>query len=179
MIKCRAFKPRCLASWPAMGEVTRGEGPMRTAAVAGLVVMTIVGVRLEAQTPASDEQQIRAQIQRLDAGASAVTNVRQDLYTDTSIGWSNRTKHPSGFYKDREAVRADLTGPLERNNMSQKTTPERIVISKGGDMAYEYSTFALSFEDERGPRRLEGAALRVWQKEGADWKIAAAFQRPY
>jgi ketosteroid isomerase-like protein len=133
-------------------------------------------------TPAAGtaEQQIRAQIQKIDAAANPYAGTdRQALLSESAITWSNRTQHPSGFYKDRQQALADSIGPADRKNSTLKTSPERIVIAKGGDMAYEYSTFTLSYDDARGHRQLEGALLRIWQNDGAAWKVAAVFQRPY
>ena len=66
-----------------------------------------------------------------------------------------------------------------RKNEAQKTTPQKIVVAKGGDMAYEYSTLRLRFDDNTGHQERSGALLRVWQNEGGVWKAAAIFQRPY
>ncbi len=46
-------------------------------------------------------------------------------------------------------------------------------------MAWEYSTFSIAYDDDRGHREANGALLRVWKKEANAWKIAAQFQRPY
>jgi ketosteroid isomerase-like protein len=60
-----------------------------------------------------------------------------------------------------------------------KTTPQRIEVSQATDMAYEYSTFVLSFDDDAGHHQNTGALLRVWKQEQGTWKIAAQFMRPY
>jgi ketosteroid isomerase-like protein len=76
-------------------------------------------------------------------------------------------------------MNADLQVASGRRNQVTKTTPNRIVVARGGEMAHEYSTFHLSFDDEKGHTELDGAMLRVWQLQGNRWVIASEFRRPY
>ena len=61
-----------------------------------------------------------------------------------------------------------------------KTDVQRIVIADSKDLAYEYSKFTLTFDTKDGKHfNFDGGTLRVWQKQGGEWKIAAMFLRPY
>ena len=60
------------------------------------------------------------------------------------------------------------------------TTPQRIVVSDSKDLAYEYSNFIMEFDTKAGKDiRFDGAGLRIWQKQGDEWKQAAMFVRPF
>jgi len=53
-------------------------------------------------------------------------------------------------------------------------------VAKSGDLAYEFSNSELSFDLKNGTREiLPTSILRVWRKEGGEWKIAAWFSRPH
>jgi ketosteroid isomerase-like protein len=65
-------------------------------------------------------------------------------------------------------------------SQKNKTTVRRIEIAKSGDLAYEFSDSELSFDLKDGKREsFPTSALRVWKKEGGEWKVAAQFSRPH
>ena len=70
-----------------------------------------------------------------------------------------------------------VPGSTEHNT----TTVVRVEVAKAGDMAYEYSNGQLNFKLKEGNRDVSfpSSLLRVWRKEGADWKVAAWFARPH
>jgi ketosteroid isomerase-like protein len=139
-------------------------------------VMSVIGIA--AQPPSAAEQQIRDQIAKLDA-TPATPESRRDLYMKDAVFWSNAYSKPHSGDEPLDAVRADMQAAPGRRNQMAKTSPKRIIVAKGGDMAHEYSTFRLSFDDDKGHSDLEGAVLRVWQLQEGRWRIAAEFRRPY
>jgi hypothetical protein len=94
--------------------------------------------------------------------------------TKDAVIWTGASSKPL----TKETDKPDLVAPNRRNNVF-KTTVQRVDVSQAGDMAYEYSTFSIAYDDDRGHREATGALLRVWKKDGGTWKIAAQFQRPH
>ena len=141
-----------------------------------LVASVLVVAALVAITTAqsgSAEQQIRAQIAKLG------TSINPRVYTPDAIFWSGAYSKPIRRSDSEASTRSVLIGAPGRKNVEATDSPEKIVVSQGGDMAYEYGTFKLKFDDNVGHHDLQGALLRVWQKIGGEWKIVAHFQRPY
>ena len=59
----------------------------------------------------------------------------------------------------------------ERQNFSNKRRIERIVVSKAGDMAYEFGYTDLSWDTpEKKHICFEASYLRVWRKINGEWK---------
>ena len=68
----------------------------------------------------------------------------------------------------------------KRKNWSQTSNPERIVVSKSGDMAYEYGTSSVSFDDPDGKHvAFQAGYLRVWKPVEGQCRVAALMARPY
>jgi ketosteroid isomerase-like protein len=67
-----------------------------------------------------------------------------------------------------------------RENESYGDTPQRIVVSASGDMAYEYGTSHVTYNDKPSGKREDftAAYLRVWKAEGASCKLAAMMVQP-
>jgi Domain of unknown function (DUF4440) len=69
----------------------------------------------------------------------------------------------------------------KRKNQKNRTKVERLEVAASGDMAWEYSTGVLEYDVDDGSSKhakFETASLRVWKKEGGQWKVAALFVRP-
>jgi hypothetical protein len=97
-------------------------------------------------------------------------------YLPDRIFWSGAYKRPvvgAERAKPRSgpgAVENRVPG-LQKN----KTEVIRIVVADGRDLAY-----TLEFDVKSGEQfSLDTGVLRVWQKQGGDWKIAAVFVRSY
>jgi len=135
----------------------------------------ILSTLFNAQSPPTDEQQIRALISNYDAGQT------EGMWTKDRIFWSGAIKRPVIGSQQAEEVPSDRA-PSARKPRSQRnhTTPDRIEIAKSGDMAYEFSNSELSSELKDGQKeRFPTSVLRVWKKEAGEWKIAAMFARPH
>jgi ketosteroid isomerase-like protein len=134
-----------------------------------------VSVLLNATTAAAQsnaaEQAIRAQIEKRDGrGADSV-------YRKESIFWSGAYSKPQ--VTGRAVNPTELLAAPGRKNVLGKTQVEKIVVATSGDMAYEYSTFTLAFDDDTGHHDRKGAVLCVWQRVDGQWLTAAEFRRPY
>src|SRR4029453_675421 len=142
---------------------------MKTTGVAIGLVLALSAI-ISAQTAQSDEQQIRALIAKYDSGQSGIG-------TKDRIFWSGAYKRPGISPPRGEEVPSDRR-VSERKPDSQRnqTTPMRIEIAKSGELAYEVSDTIVSFEMKDGKKvSLPGSVMRVWRKEGGQWKIAAQF----
>jgi hypothetical protein len=141
--------------------------PIRAAVVIASLVIPASFVHGQS-SPATD--QIRQRIAEFDRGGSA----RNALAMKDAVLWTGASSRPL----TKETDRPDLVAPNRRNDVF-KTTVQRIEVSQSADMAYEYSTFSIAYDDDRGHTEATGALLRVWKKDGGTWKIAAQFQRPF
>lgn len=151
------------------------------ALAAGLAVALLVvvssGLR-GAGTNAADEAAIR----KLIAGADEAGGNAKVPRLANVIFWSGAYKRPFAAPEKGEPFSATDTAVQDRVPGSQKskTEPLRIVIADSHDLAYEYSKSILEFDMKSGRHvNLNTGILRVWQKEGGEWKIAANFARPY
>jgi hypothetical protein len=155
-----------------------------TRTLAAAAVLASIAIPAEAQSQSPDERAIRDLIARYDQGESVTL-------TDDAISWTGEFKRPTVGSQRSEALPADqrpssarLPGaPSQRVPGSRRrvTTPIRIEIAKSGDLAYEFSNSALSFDLENGEREaaIPSSVLRVWKKDGGQWKIAVMFARPH
>ncbi|HET9833385.1 MAG TPA: nuclear transport factor 2 family protein [Vicinamibacterales bacterium] len=149
---------------------------LHTLAAAALLVSLAVSGR--GQSPSADERAIRDLIARYDRGEVA--------RTEDMIVFSGDLKRPRvGSQKPDELPpnrQPSARIPPERVPFSRRrvTTPVRIEIAQSGDLAYEFSNSELSFELRKGGRAaIDSSVLRVWKKDGGQWKIAAMFARPH
>jgi len=62
--------------------------------------------------------------------------------------------------------------------MEQHT--QKIVVAKSGDMAYEYGTGEMSFDDVKTGKHVsfQNAYLRVWKSVDGDCRVEATMIRP-
>ena len=159
-----------------------GAGVKRITAAAA--VLASIAMSAEAQSPSADERAIRDLIARYDAGESVAST------TDT-IYWTGPFKRPTVGSEAREPLPPDQQptstrapgAPSERVPGSRRrvTTPVRIEIAQSGDLAYEFSHSEVRFDLKNGDQEAATPAsvLRVWKKDGGQWKIAAMFARPH
>ena len=155
---------------------------LRTLAAAA--VLASLAISAEAQSQSADERAIRDLIARYDKGESVTQ-------TDDVIFWTGDFKRPTVGSQAPEALPADQRpssarvpgSPSERVPGSRRrvTTPVRIEIATSGDLAFEFSNSELSFDLKNGEREaaIPASVLRVWKKDGGQWKIAAMFARPH
>lgn len=113
---------------------------------------------------------------------SAENDGRPVPHMADQIFWSGPYQRPV-IWPEKPTPASTAIAPIEERAPSGSTslkTPVRIVVADSRDLAYEYETTALSIKMKNGTTRaVESAALRVWQKESGEWKIAAEFSAPY
>jgi ketosteroid isomerase-like protein len=146
------------------------------AVLLGILLATVVVVGAYAQQ-GTTEQQIRARIEKLNELNTSGGNAAE-FFMKPAIFWSGAYAKPQTGIDGADDAADRLVAP-GRKNQIDKTTPEKIVVAKSSDMAYEYSTFVLNYDDGNGHHQITGALLRVWQQDASIWKIAAEFRRGY
>jgi ketosteroid isomerase-like protein len=140
---------------------------VRVAAVAVAFVLTPVTVM--AQGSVCSEQKIR------DAINNHTVKSADDVFF-----WSGAYDKPLiGKVEIQEALKK-LEANTPRKNQVEKINPQRIVVSRSGDMAYEYGTGELSFDDVKSGKHIEfqNAYLTVWKSVDGQCEIAAKMARP-
>jgi len=147
-------------------------------------VLALIAISAEAQSQSADERAIRDLIARYDNGESVSR-------TDDMVYWTGEFKRPTIGSQKPEALPLDQRPSSARvpGSASERipgarrrvTTPVRIEIAKSGDLAYEFSDSELRFDLKNGEREsaIPSSVLRVWKRDGGQWKIAAMFARPH
>jgi len=141
--------------------------PIRTAVVVASLLTWVPGIHGQ---PSSAADQIRQRIVDFDRGGPA----RNGMVMKDAVMWTGASSKPL----TKETDKPDLVAPNRRNDVF-KTTVERIEVAQSGDLAYQYSSFSLAYDDDRGHTQASGALVRIWKKDAGVWKIAVQFQRPY
>lgn len=80
-------------------------------------------------------------------------------------------------------ARDEATAPVaaaRRNEKDESNKPDRIVAAPSGDMAYEYGTTHVSFDDTQTGKHHDftAAYLRVWKADGGVCMVAAVMYEP-
>lgn len=93
----------------------------------------------------------------------------------------------AGFYADdaallapdepiaqgKAAIQAAWGRFLSLKDFKLTFAPTKIVVASGNDMAYEIGTYALSFDDKKGPVQDNGKYVVVWTNKDGRWLAAA------
>ena len=76
--------------------------------------------------------------------------------------------------------KAEEIGSTRKNEKHGQSKIERLVVSSSGDLAYEYGSSTIEFDDTQSGKHesFSPTYLRVWKRDGSVWKVAAAFFRP-
>jgi hypothetical protein len=124
------------------------------------------------------EREVWALIQATDTAGPKVT--------DSVIFVSGAYPRPiigRGQPRDR-ATQAAQKETGKRSKMNRQVRPQRVVVSKSGDLAYGFAYFDMEFDrpDSTGQAiehvKFEGSQLSVWRKVGGEWRLDAVFSRP-
>jgi hypothetical protein len=146
----------------------------RASVMVAMIVGTMLSAAVAAQDHAADEAAIRALVGQMDGG-KRVPQMQKRVF------WSGAYEKPA-LDGERPTPRKGEGGVDSRVANSQRTKTEirRIVVSDAGDMAYEYSDVDISFDLKAGGHQsFTNSTLRVWQKDGSQWKLAASFSFPH
>ncbi|MGN6392595.1 MAG: hypothetical protein ACTHM9_10165 [Gemmatimonadales bacterium] len=84
--------------------------------------------------------------------------------------------------RDSSMANAD-TAMRRRSAVVQAVHPQRVVVSRSGDMAYGFALFDMKFDQPDTAGHIEhvsfsGSQLTVWRRVGGEWRLAASFNRP-
>jgi ketosteroid isomerase-like protein len=141
--------------------------------VAVAAVLVFAG-SAHAQAPAGEEAAIRQLIQQFDA-------TDKIPMSKDAVFWSGAIQRPViGGERWQEVNNTRQPSLRVPGSNRSKTDIQRIEVAKAGDMAYEFSNAELNFEMKSGKKEtLRTSILRVWKKEGNEWRVAAWFSRAH
>jgi ketosteroid isomerase-like protein len=124
----------------------------------------------------ADEKVLRAIIEKEAQGE----RLPYSAYTEDSVFWSGAYQRPLEGKKHMESVRRERRAASKRTNERRTRDVKRLVVSRAGDMAYEYTDYTLAFDDAGGKKfHVQGSYVRVWRKEDGQWKVAVWFGQPH
>jgi ketosteroid isomerase-like protein len=120
-----------------------------------------------------DEKLIRNLVRQADQG-------KHIKRTEDSILSSGLTPRPLVGRQEQQKFRRQLeAASKKRPNAKTRTTVERVVVARSGELAYEFSHFRMEWDGPAGKRAgLDGSYLRVWRKVKGEWLEEAYFARP-
>jgi len=137
-----------------------------------LLLLTVLGSTFAlAKNASSDEQAIRA----LDVAWSQAAGAK-DLDKTVSFYADDASMLPANalIANGKDAIRAAWSQFMAMPGFSISFAPNKIVIAKSGDMAYEIGTFQLNLNDAQGkPAASVGKYVVNWQKRDGQWKVVA------
>jgi ketosteroid isomerase-like protein len=128
-----------------------------------------------AETIADDESLIRELVRKSDEG-TPIKRTENSIFSSglTPKSLVGREEQEKFFSKIAEKIRE------ERPKQKLRTSVQRVVIAKSGDLAYEYSTFRIEWDGDDNKRAgFDGSSLRVWLKVNGEWNEEAYFARPH
>jgi|SRR5579863_7206087 len=134
-----------------------------------LVVLLAAPIAGSAQEPSCSEKTIRDAVQN-----------RTIKYTDDNFFWSGAFDKPLIGSAQREESGKKLEAEEPRKNEVSAEHPQRIVVSKSGDMAYEYGTGELSYDEQKTGKHtsFQTGYLRVWKLVDGHCRVAATMIKP-
>ena len=135
-----------------------------------LVLLLAPSATMAQKTVCSD-QKIRDAAQKPSASYS---------YSDDSFFWSGAYDTPMIGKTQQEIGAAKAKKEQPRKNEASADHPQRVVVAKSGDMAYEYGTGNMSFDDEKTGKHVtfQTGYLRVWKSVDGECKVAAFMIKP-
>jgi uncharacterized protein (TIGR02246 family) len=137
-----------------------------------LLLLTVFGSTFFlAKNASGDEQAIRA----LDVAWSQAAGAK-DLDKTVSFYAHDASLLPANapIANGKDAIRAAWSQFMAMPGFSISFAPNKIVIARSGDMAYEIGTFHSTLNDAQGkPAASVGKYVVNWQKRGGQWKVVA------
>jgi hypothetical protein len=134
-----------------------------------LVFLLAAPIAVMAQGPACSEKTIRDAVQN-----------RTIKYTDDNFFWSGAFNKPLIGNAEQAQGTKKLDAEEPRKNEVAVERPQRIVVSKSGDMAYEYGGGELSYDEQKTGKHtsFQIGYLRVWKSVDGQCKVAATMVKP-
>jgi hypothetical protein len=134
-----------------------------------LVFLLAVPTAVKAQGSACSEQTIRDAVQN-----------KTMKYTDDNFFWSGAYDKPMIGNSEQAAGRKKAEAEEPRKNEVNADHPQRVVVSKSGDMAYEYGNGEMSYDEQKTGKHVlfQLGYLRVWKSVDGQCKVAATMVKP-
>jgi uncharacterized protein (TIGR02246 family) len=127
------------------------------------------GAAMTADTRAADEEAIRA----ADLAWSKAAGDKDAAKMATFYAENAVVMAPGmAAVKGRDAIQQAMAGMMQDPNFALSFAPTKIVVAKGGDMAYEIGDFQMTTSDKKKkPSTMKATYVVVWGKQldGA-WK---------
>ena len=120
-------------------------------------------------TRAADEAAIRAlDAEWAKAVAAKDVSTAMKFYADNASVFVPDSPVATG----KDAILAAWTALVSTPGFSLAFTPDKVVVSKGGDFAYEIGDFTMTFNDKKGKSQSSKAKyVVVWAKQAdGSWK---------
>jgi hypothetical protein len=134
-----------------------------------LLLLFAAPIAVTAQGSACSEQTIRNAVQ-----------TGMIKYADDNFFWSGAYDKPMIGKADQEEGRKTAEAEEPRNNEVSADHPQRVVVSKSGDMAYEYGGGDMSYIEQKTGKHVtfQVGYLRVWNSVDGQCKVAATMVKP-
>jgi hypothetical protein len=134
-----------------------------------LIFLLTVPFAVKAQGSACSEQTIRDAVQN-----------KMIKYTDDNFFWSGAYDKPMIGKAEQEEGRKKVEAEEPRKNQVDADRPQRVVVSKSGDMAYEYGGGETNFDEQKTGKHVsfQVGYLRVWKSVDGQCKVAATMVKP-
>lgn len=120
--------------------------------------------------PEAEEQAIRDLDRRwLEAIRAKDADAIAGLFASDGVGLYDGKR-----YEGPDAIREDQKETFAKYPNARFTfEPKTIVVSDGGDLAYDIGTYEGSYEENGRKIESRGHYLTVWRKIGDEWKVVA------
>ncbi len=122
-----------------------------------------------AQGSACSEQAIRDAVQN-----------KTIKYTDDNFFWSGAYDRPMIGQAQQAEGRKKAEAEEPRKNEANADHVQRVVVSKSGDLAYEYGNGEMSYDEQKTGKHVsfQLGYLRVWKSVDGKCKVAATMVKP-
>ena len=140
-----------------------------------VVVLMLLAVLASIPALAKDASSNENAIRALDAAWSQAAGAK-DLDKTVSFYADDASLLPANapIATGKDAIRAAWSQFMALPGFSLSFTPNKIVVAKSGDMAYEIGTFQSTLNDAQGkPAASVGKYVVNWQKRSGQWKVVA------
>ena len=140
----------------------------------GFLAVTFSSLRGAGTNP-KEEAAIRKQIATITGPAA-----RDAISTKDRVLFTTNAKRPVIGSETPELIGAASAENAVAGSQKLKIDVLRIVIAESADLAYEHSKQVREYDLKNGTHVAKpSGVLRVWQKEGGEWKVAAVFNFAY
>ena len=153
---------------------------MTRSLLAVMMAAVIAPVSLPAQQPTTANE--KAVWALIESSAKTPPKVTDDIVFVS--GAYPRPLVGRARFEPSDTAMANADAQMQKRSAQVLAThPQKVVVSKSGDMAYGFSLFNMEFDrpDSTGKNehvKFEGSQLTVWRKMGGEWRLAASFNRP-